>query len=139
MIKKTLLVLLVACTFSCHKNERSACATGQVCTMIYTSVIIAFEDKEGKLLSVDDFSAINQRTHLALDIKGNSPYATGVYGSRTIATDDMRDQFSTEGDDILITATNPITKQTKSIVYKISGGCNCHVAKLSGPYIFVFD
>ncbi|MES2427655.1 MAG: hypothetical protein V4560_11820 [Bacteroidota bacterium] len=140
MLKKLLVVLLVACSFGCHKNQQqSACGTGQVCTTIYASVIIIFHDKDGQLLSVNDFSAINQRTHLALDIKSNSPYATGIYGSRTVASDDMRDQFSTEGDDILITATNPATKQTKSIVLKISGGCNCHVENLSGVYTLTFD
>jgi hypothetical protein len=138
MLKKISLVLLMACGFGCHKNQQSACGTGQVCTAIYASIIMVFKDKDGKLISVENFSAINQRTHLALDFKG-SPPPTGIYGSHGVATDDMRDQFSTEGDDVLITATYPTTKQTKSIVFKISGGCNCHIAKLSGPDYFTFD
>ena len=140
MLKKLLVVLLMACSFGCHKNQQqSACGTGQVCTTIYTSINMIFKDKDGNLISIENFSAINQRTHLALNIKGSSPYATGVFGARGVATDDMRDQFSTEGDDILITATNPATKQTKSIVLKISGGCNCHVENLSGVYTLTFD
>jgi hypothetical protein len=47
--------------------------------------------------------------------------------------------YSTDGDIIKVSATDPATNQTKSVNMKISGGCNCHVAKISGPDTVKFD
>jgi len=139
MLKKLLVVLLMACSFGCHKNQQqSACGTGQVCTALFASVGIQFADKNGNPIAVKNYMVINQRTHLAL-VNSNppiNPYGIGYY---VVADDNARSQLSTEGDDILVSATDSITNQTKTTILKISGGCNCHVAKLSGVEKIAFD
>jgi hypothetical protein len=67
------------------------------------------------------------------------PYVDFIAGSELIASDATKDEYSTDGDDIRITATSASTEQVKTVIIKISGGCNCHVAKLSGPDIVKFD
>jgi hypothetical protein len=139
MLKKLLVVLLIACSFGCHKNQQqSACGTGQVCTALFASIGIRFTDKDGNPIAVKNYSAINQRTHLAM-VNSNppiNPYGIGYY---VVADDSARSQLSTEGDDVLVSATDPATNQTKTTTFKLSGGCNCHVDKLSGVEKVAFD
>ena len=140
MLKKLLIVLFVSSCFACNKNQqqKTGCPT-QVCTMLFASVGIKFTDKDGKSIAVSNYTVTNQRTHLPLTYIASPASDLTLDSYYTIANDNMRDQLSTEGDDLLISATNPTTNQTKTAIVKISGGCNCHVAKLSGPAIVAFD
>jgi hypothetical protein len=133
MLKRLTLFLVIACCVACDKNQqKSAGCTAQICTDIFVSINIHFTDNTGKLINVQNFTAIDQRTHLAL--QGKYPITVPVPNTKDylVADDSMLSQLSTDGDDILITATNPTTNQTKTVTLKISGGCNCHVAKISG-------
>jgi hypothetical protein len=40
---------------------------------------------------------------------------------------------------VIISGTHPTTNVTKTVTFKISGGCNCHVEKVSGSSTVVFD
>ncbi|MBC7400282.1 MAG: hypothetical protein H7289_10075 [Mucilaginibacter sp.] len=139
MIFKRLAVLvLITGFFSCHKaKEQAACGT-QACTQIFTKIGVNFADINGSPVNVKNFSAINQRTKLStVPISAvDGPVQTGVY----IVTDDNgKANFSTEGDEVIISGTSPTTNVTKTITFKISGGCNCHVEKVSGESTVVFD
>ena len=107
--------------------------------MEFASVNIQFTDNADKPVNVQNFSAVNQRTGLKLEVTPGNSMPTGALGSYIIANDNTRDQLSNDGDDILISGTNPVTNQTKTAVVKISGGCNCHVKKESGPSTIKFD
>lgn len=141
MLKKIplILLLLVAASFSaCEKNSTSACGT-QSCTAVYAYVGVQFQDASGSFAPVKDVKLLNLRTNKEIP---SPPYPPGVEffaGFTMIASDDTKSEFSTDGDDIRITATNSTTGQVKSAVVKISGGCNCHVNKISGPDSIVFD
>jgi hypothetical protein len=140
MYKRSVLFLFILSSFSCNKGlqKQSACGT-QVCNDIFASVNIYFADNTGKIIVGQNPSAFNKRTNLAL----TRVYTTIIPMVNTnyyvVADDNMLSQFSTDGDDILVTATNPATNQTKSTTLKISGGCSCHVRKLSGLDTLRFD
>jgi hypothetical protein len=138
MFKKLPLLLLILCCFGCDKvKQQSACGT-QLCSLSFASIGIKFTDKNGNSIAVTNYSVVNKRTKLKL-VNPVSPSIDTVFGYYIVATDSMRDQLSAEGDEILISATNPATGQTKTTVYKISGGCNCHVDKISGVETIAFD
>jgi hypothetical protein len=131
----SLLALFIA---GCGKNQqpRLGCGTG-VCTLEFASVNILFTDNADKPVSVQNFSAINQRTGLKLEVNPANSMPGGAIGSYVIANDNTRDQLSDEGDNILVSGT--YAGQTKTAVVKISGGCNCHVKRESGPSTIKFD
>lgn len=138
MLKRLFLFLLIACCFGCDKmQQNSACGT-QTCTLSFASLSIHFTDKNGNPVAIKNYSVVNQRTHLALT---NTTAATAnlMPGYYIVADDSSRSQLSTEGDDVLVSGTNPATNQTKTAIIKLSGGCNCHIAKVSGPDVIVFD
>jgi hypothetical protein len=86
---------------------------------------------------VKNYSAFNKRTQKNL-VTG-SQKVMNEPGSYTIADDGMRAQLSTQGDEIVVSATHPTTGQIKTATFKISGGCNCHVERISGPQTITFD
>ena len=138
MCRKLAMLLMIVISSACVKNQpKTGCGT-QICTKIFVSTSVHFTDNKGQPVAVQNFSATNQRTHLKLmrTIPQNEMLVLGYY---IVANDSMLDQLSTDGDDILLTATYPATNQTKTAIVKVSGGCNCHVAKLSGPDIIAFD
>jgi hypothetical protein len=140
MFKKLFVLLLIAtCCLGCDKKKESVgCGTG-ACTLSFASITIRYTDKNGTGITVQNFTAINQRTKLS--VVPSNPQ-TGVFiepGYRIVTDDGMKGHFSADGDDVIVSATNPNTNQTKSVTLKISGGCNCHIDKLSGPQTVVFD
>lgn len=135
LILLSLFGLLIA---GCGKNPqpRLGCGTG-ICTMEFASVNMQFTDNADNPVNVQNFSAINQRTGLKLEVNPANSIPPGTVGSYVIANDNTRDQLSDEGDNILVSGT--YNGQTKTAVVKISGGCNCHVKKESGPSVIKFD
>lgn len=128
------VVLFTSCTKSQQKN--TACGT-QVCSDIFMSVNIHYVDNKGEPIIVSNFTVFdvtsNKQLYPAL------PTGDLVVGAYTIASDSNIKDYSTSGDIIKVTATDPATGQIKTVNFKISGGCNCHVAKLSGPDTVAFD
>jgi hypothetical protein len=141
MFKKLLVLLVISSTLGCHKKnqeENSACNPNGVCTTVFAVISINFTDKNGNSIGVQNFRAVNQRTHLAL-VSTVVLDTTPGYHIYPIVDDGVRSQLSTDGDDVLITATNPSTNQTKTVTLKLAGGCRCHVEKISGNTTAVFD
>lgn len=138
MTRKILLFLLITACLSCKKNhQKPGCSIGK-CTLEFASVGIRFVDKAGEGVIVTNFSAKNLRSD-SLIVAGAviDPGFSPAY--KTIATDNNLKQFSTEGDNVQITATHPDTHQIKTAVVKIAGGCACHISKISGPDTVTFD
>jgi hypothetical protein len=135
-----LITILAAAIFftSCTKTQQknSACGT-QVCSAIFMSVNIHYTNNKGEPIIVSNFTVFdvtsNKQLYPAL------PTGDLVVGSYTVASDSNIKDYSTGGDIIKVSATDPATGQTKTVNFKISGGCNCHVAKLSGPDTVAFD
>lgn len=139
MLKKVSALLIVACLMAgCDKQRQglTGCST-QTCTLSFAMIGVQFTDKNGNAVVVQNLTSINQRTKESM-LPGTQQGITQT-GYYYIADDSMRSKLSTAGDDVLVTATNPATGQTKSVTFKISGGCNCHVDKISGPQTIVFD
>ncbi|MEO7214129.1 hypothetical protein [Mucilaginibacter sp.] len=140
MINKiTSLFCLIAIGFAgCKENKNSGCDAQQLCTQEFRSLGVMFTDKNGDNVTVKDLTIINQRTGKAIVPKntidpGFSP------NMHYIATDSNKDEFSTNGDDVKVTATSTTTNKTVSAIIKISGGCDCHISKIAGPDKIVFE
>jgi hypothetical protein len=94
-------------------------------------------DNQGQLLVIENLQITDLRTHLNLTWGVNNVFwAKGYY---IIADDSDLKQLTTDGDDVQVSATNPANNQTISTVFKIAGGCNCHVIKKSGPDKIAFN
>jgi hypothetical protein len=133
------LLLLIITLSACSKKIRDTeCPTGQMCTMIYATISVPCVDAAGNPVQVKDVTVYNQRTNAAIvsqDIVGTDAVPHHV----VLATDGNKKQFSTAGDDVKVTATNMATNKTVTVTFKISGGCNCHVAKIAGPEKIIFN
>ena len=141
-MKKPLLFLLLiviysACSKKTHQSAAAPCNPG-MCTMMFASVGINFVDKVGNPVAVKDFKAINVRTNKSIQTE-TTPGSGENSGFHVIATDGNMKEFTNEGDDVKVTATNAATNQTQSVIVKITGGCACHIAKAAGPDKVVFD
>lgn len=141
MYKNLFLILVVAISLlACKKNQnKNGCDANQACTASFAIINFAFTDAGGNPTAIKDVSLINVRTGKAVPGTSYAGTADMVPGAIIIATDETKSSFSSEGDDIRITATSTVTGQIKTVVVKVSGGCNCHVNKLAGPNTVKFD
>lgn len=140
-MKKLILLCLVfaVITTSCSKKLKTdGCPTGQICTMMFASVGTQFVDKNGNNVAVKDFKVFNTRTNKYIAVKGIIDEGSEP-SHHTIVTDGNKKELSTTGDELRITALDVSTNKPISVIYKISGGCNCHVEKLSGPEKIVVE
>jgi len=135
MYKYVFLLLLVAAFSGCKKHNQQKGCPSQACTLDFASLTVSFVNKDGQPTPGKNVTVINLRTHETIIAKGSGGPAVPTVGPNlyTIATDNNKSEFSTEGDEVELTATDGITNITKTTTFKISGGCNCHIAKISGP------
>lgn len=132
-----LALITTALLASCTKNQQqSACGT-QACTKNFVSVGVFFTDKQGKPVALEKYSVFN--VSAGKQIYPGLPSANLIMGYYIVASDNDIKDFSSEGDDIRVSAVDSTSAQTKTVNFKISGGCNCHVAKISGPETVAFD
>ncbi|WP_377101830.1 hypothetical protein [Mucilaginibacter calamicampi] len=137
MTKKIFILLMIACCLGCKKRQTEVIdCPAKMCTLNFASITVQFQDKDGNVITVKDFTVVNQRTKENLTVTSAKINDAGDY---MIVHDGMRSKLSSEGDDIVVTATNPTNGQTKTATYKISGGCSCHVYRISGPQVIKFD
>jgi hypothetical protein len=131
-----LLVIIVA---GCTKNSKvvPGCPL-KACTDIFVSIGVTFTDNNDQPIAIENLRVIDLSSHLNLTKSANSPFwALGYY---VIADDGDLKKLSADGDNIQVSATDPATKQTKTVIFKIAGGgCNCHVFKVSGPNRIAFN
>jgi len=138
MYKKLIILFVAALSLaSCDKVKPKTPCGPQVCTDLFATVGINYADNTGKPIAVSNFTVFNVTSNKQLQ----PGYNVGllVYGHYIVATDNNKMDYSTDGDVIKVSATDPATNQTKSVNLKISGGCNCHVTKISGPDTVKFD
>ncbi|MGF7077870.1 hypothetical protein [Mucilaginibacter sp. UYCu711] len=138
IVKKIAVFILIAGFFSCHKAQQQAACGTQTCTLVFAQIGVHFADFNGSPASVLNFSAINQRTKQST-VPASPTGGPAEPGYYIVADDNGKKDFSTEGDDVVVSGTSPTTGQTKTVTYKISGGCNCHVEKISGETTIVFN
>lgn len=140
MYNKLLIVLVMATSLSaCKKNgNKQACGT-QMCDASFAYLGVIFNNNKGEAAGVKNLTVINLRTGKAVKMPTYPPNVDFIAGSFLIASDENKGEFSTQGDDIKITATSALTGQIKTTTLKISGGCNCHVQKISGSEKVTFD
>lgn len=130
--------MLIAGLFGCTKRQSEVLdCPAQPCTLVFASITVKFLDNSGNAVEVKSYSAFNKRTQKKL-VTGNLKLMNDA-GFYTIVDDAMRAQLSTQGDEIVVSGTHPTTGQTKTATYKLSGGCNCHVERISGPQVIAFD
>lgn len=138
MKNKIFILLLTALTLGCTKKHSEVIdCPAQPCTMEFRSINVQFKDKSGSVLEVKNYSAINKRTKESM-VPANQK-GINEAGFYTIVDDGLLRKLSSDGDEITVSATHPTTGQTKVTSYKISGGCNCHVNRISGPETVTFD
>jgi hypothetical protein len=141
MLKKvTLLLCLSALGISaCTKNSKNtACNIQQACTEEFRSFGIQFVNSAGDNVEVKDVTVVNLRTNKPIVARNvlDPGFSPNIY---FVATDSNKDEFSSEGDEVKITATSTGSNKTAFAIVKISGGsCNCHISKISGPDKIVF-
>jgi hypothetical protein len=139
LMKLPVLLLLALVLFYCfNKNRVKPACSPRACTDIFASIGVHFVDKQGQPISVQNFQAINLRTHSSIG-PTLAGYGTLVKGYYIIADDGDLSKLSTAGDDILVSGTDPTTNQTKTVIIKIAGGCTCHISKVSGADQIEFD
>jgi len=138
-MKQILPLLLIAFCFSCKNNKQSNGCGMQPCTASFAYLGIRLIDNQGHAVTPKNFSAVNLRTSKTLTPMQYPPAIDFVAGFVLITSDANIKDFSTEGDDVKITATDSLTNQTKTTTLKIAGGCNCHISKISGPDTIEFD
>ncbi|MES2809188.1 MAG: hypothetical protein V4619_11210 [Bacteroidota bacterium] len=137
MIKKLFALLLIASLLGCEKKQEKVGCAPKECTLSFAMLGVNYTDKDGAAVFVKNFSVINQRTQLSvLPTTQQDMFVKGYY---VITDDSKKDKFSTEGDNVIVSATYEATGQTKTATFKISGGCNCHINKISGPQTISFD
>jgi hypothetical protein len=137
MYKRLPIVLLIILCSACTKTRQTACGT-QTCTDLYAYIGVMFKDKNNNAVSVANFTVTDLRTNMVLT-NNISASADFVPGFRVIVDDSDLKDLTTDGDNVRVTASNPATSQTINTLFKISGGCNCHVAKLSVPDTIKFN
>jgi len=140
MHKKLFLVLMLAIGLSaCKKNKNNIACGTQTCTASFAVIMLSFTDANGEPTPIENVSVVNLRTNEPVPPTSYGITMNFVPGVRIIATDETKSAFSTQGDDVRVTATSTVTGKTKRVTLKVSGGCNCHVERLSGPETVKFD
>jgi len=141
MRKYFVFFLIASALLGCKKHNQQTGCPSQVCTLNFAVLFVNFVDNDGQMAFGKDIKAVNLRTKQTIIAKGNGGPVSPTGGPHlyTIATDSNKSEFSTEGDDVELTVTNIQTGVTQTALFKISGGCNCHIAKVSGPATIVLN
>ena len=140
MRKYFVFFLIASALLSCKKHDQQKGCLARACTLEFASITVRFVTKDGLPTPGKNVTVINLRTHDAIIAKGSGIIVPSIGPNLfTLATDNNKSEFSTEGDDVELTATDVVTNITKTARFKISGGCNCHISKISGPDEIVFN
>src|ERR1700759_4951360 len=99
------MVLFASCAKTQQKN--SACGTQQACSDIFMTVGIHYTDNAGEPIMVSNFTVFDVTSNKQL--YPGLPTGNLVVGYYTIASDSNIKDYSTDGDIIKVSATDPAT------------------------------
>ncbi|RYZ91818.1 MAG: hypothetical protein EOP47_30945 [Sphingobacteriaceae bacterium] len=137
MFKKLIALLMAVIALASCEKSNSDCRD-KICTDEFAMVTVKFLDTVSEPVNVKNFSAVNQRTKDT--IRSNQSYNSFEKGVYVVVDDNYRKNLADSGDNILVSATDSISHQTKTAVIKVAGGeCACHIKKLSGAEKIKFD
>ena len=133
-------IMSVCCLLftACSTTNQPECGE-LICTQEFRIVQVKFTDAIGNAVTVKDYSAINQRTKKSM-AQNNEPPTINNQGNYIVASDADRINLSEKGDKIVVSATHPESNKTLKGEFVVSGGiCACHINRISGPAVIVFD
>ena len=114
MLNRLLFALLfITGLFACNKgNLPSGCHASQTCTQEFRSLGVTFVDKDESSVTVKDVTVTNLRTKKAVIAKNviDPGFSPNTY---YLATDSNKDDFSTDGDEVKVTATSTVSNKTR--------------------------
>ncbi len=141
MRRYVVLIILTVIISGCKKVVLpKAVCEAKFCTTEAVSIPVSFSSYSYSLFTVKDVTAVNLRTGVKLAVNPAPVRPDVPANTYIIAHDGMKEHFSDEGDEVLISGTHSATNQTKTAVMKIAGGCNCHVSKRqTDPSTIMFD
>src|SRR5579863_7834719 len=117
-----IIILMIVIMTSCTKSQQkqSACGT-QVCTDIFAEITISFFDNTSQQIVVNNYTAVNLRTNEVLH--DNKVLVTGTFPpTYDVADDGDLKKIAADGDNILVSGTDPATGQVKTAVIRVEGG-----------------
>ncbi|QNL48710.1 hypothetical protein H8S90_18255 [Olivibacter sp. SDN3] len=132
--------IFAACaTKKSSSNEEEEDCPPTPCTMDFRSIGVIFKDAKGDTVSVNNYAVSLKSTGTSLPSASSelsSPEGTGYL----VANDGDKSELSVEGDTLIITGTHPLTGEVKTSEIVVSGGrCECHVNRVSGEEVIVFN
>ncbi len=131
--------LIIAVFFSACIGQKEVNCDNLICTQEFRTITVKFVDADGNPVEVNNFTAINARTKKKVN-DGNQGGDVATKGVYVITSDASLNEFTTNGDIVMVSAKHATSGQEKTAEYKITGGrCSCHVAKISGADEIVFD
>lgn len=134
----TLGLILSACATK-KNNQAEADCPPKPCTMEFRSVGVIFKDVKGDTLLVKDFSVTLKSNNKKLP-SATSENVTPDNPYYLVANDGDKSALSLTGDTLLVSAKHPTTDKIKTSEVVISGGrCECHINKIAGEEVIVFD
>jgi hypothetical protein len=120
------LLLVAAALAGCDDEPTGGCAcTEEFRTFTVTVLDDAMQPAQGVTLT-----RTNLRTGRVLEPGWLGLLVPGTY----LVTDDGdRDEFSSAGDTVRVTGTQPGASFTADFVFAVPDPCRCHVVRLAGP------
>jgi len=98
---------------------------------------VTYVDKNDSAIKVKDFHAVDLRTNTTIKTSVTINLNPGTY---VIADYSNSNLFSAAGDNVQVSATDSLTGQTKTVLFKLAlPVCSCGIEKISGPDTVKFN
>ena len=108
-----------------------------ICPAVFKSITLATQNSSGKPIAVLNMEAKNTRTgKIYANIKQETLSFNGEI-RYTVASDNNKNDFTAQGDMVLVTATTS-TGNTITCELKIANG-GCNITKLTGPDVLTVE
>jgi hypothetical protein len=137
-MKNIIPFLLLTILFSSCNKKRSAPPT---CPILFCPVqlpiLVTYVNKDDSAVVVKDYRVIDLRTNKPITTDSALMLKPGTY---LVSGHNENNLFSAAGDNVQVTATDSLTNQTKTVIFKIAfPACSCGIIKISGPDTVKFN
>ncbi len=133
------LFVVTGCASKNGNLEEADCPP-KACTMEFRSVGVLFKDASGDTLTVNDYEVRKKRDGEKLPSGANDAGDGAGAPWYLVANDGDKADLTVEGDTLLISAQHPKSDKTQSFEMIVAGGrCECHVSKIAGDEVLVFN